>query len=552
MGTEDDCGTGNGKNTQPGKVNGDPHLEKRIRNARRETEQFDCLKAILERETFSTACVVLRFYGQAGHDPQQLAFAVKGFLRTALGSQPDGGKLKRFMGTQKKHWVKKGAKPWIGDDAASADLLSRWKDIGPLKEDGSGEIDLPLGWRSRVLFRTFFGRGALIEFLNTCPLSQWNQKPRCPLMDVCAADEGDSDPYVLLQIHDVEWMPGRKLSELLVDYARKNWLAPFQYVADHSCHAVSSPSPVGESATNRPGFPLRIVWRLDSLSALHSRCSRQFALEYDHELAEEIRAGAKPKTSHHLRLRRTPCDFGQEQPSPPPSVMVSSIKGVLRSATAWLLESLGRNGTTQGCSVTSEYSMSGRREAQKAGGTCPVQLLLGGLGQDGKGGLRSPVRVFARRVLDSNPHSSFFACKGQEHWKTKPLLFSWQFQHSKPGELLKMETSELTDAFLVTEIQPGIHAHYALLAVCLAMDLISTGFFRIGGFSTRGYGVIRCVPHALENLQDWAVSLTTGVLPAARDLSALKTGFELALDMGFTNPLGELASWLKNVTKPEQ
>ncbi len=416
MATEESSRSTTSKDKRSEISRGEPRLPKKVRDAMRETDQYSCIKAILERDTFTTACVILQYSGQETATEEQIAFAAKGLLRSALHDHPEGLKLIRLFGTQKHHWVRRKDKLSARYDASTADLFTSWKAIGSGKELREGEIDLPLGWRSRILFRTFPDAESLNRALSCCPLAQWgppaqgNEPRHCGLLDSLSGYEGNSAPIMWLQFHDVEWEAGKRLSECVVECVQGPDLYDFKLLASHSCPTHASLSTAEAHRNNLPSFPLRIAWRIENDSPLHSRCSREFARTFDPEFAKELAKDSHLKYSHHLRLRRSPGDFGPDQPSPPPSFLVSSVRGVLRSAMAWLFESLVRDGRLGPPSVTSDYSDKDWAARRQAGEICPVQLLLGGVRQDGQGGFRSTIRLFAKRKSPADDiHGSFIS-----------------------------------------------------------------------------------------------------------------------------------------------
>ena len=178
------------------------------------------------------------------------------------------------------------------------------------------------------------------------------------------------------------------------------------------------------------------------------------------------------------------------------SFLATSVKGVFRSAAEWLVE---RTATELGAEhfVTCGYGLAvpeGRRPklgiAQRSG-LCPVCQVFGGTGclsgRDVAPAQRqvSRVRFSFNQANDAtygkttNSPRYKFAWEQVEH-RGKPLLIE-QLQF-EPDTVLEARVDDADD--------------FALALLWLAGDLISSGFFRFGRFTSRGYGVVRLKPHA--------------------------------------------------------
>jgi hypothetical protein len=177
-----------------------------------------------------------------------------------------------------------------------------------------------------------------------------------------------------------------------------------------------------------------------------------------------------------------------------PSFLASSVKGVFRSAAAWLVE---RTARAQGARqyVTCDYGLavpdSWRKKLgiRKREDLCPVCRVFGGSGCLGESDVAPASRLkspssFGFNRADDGAHGSVK--------KSPPYRFAWE-QVDNRGEKLTVEQLQFApDACLEARLDPADEFGVALLL--LAADLVSSGFFRLGRFTTRGYGVVRLQP----------------------------------------------------------
>ncbi|MCL6528472.1 MAG: hypothetical protein K6T57_16595 [Thermaceae bacterium] len=304
----------------------------------------------------------------------------------------------------------------------------------------------------------------------------------------------------------------------------------FHYHSDCQC-----PQPINSLQNSQTPKPptraetIQITWHLEPASLLHTGVSLDFAKAFFGQQREPH--------SRNLRLGHptTP-----EQLTP--ALLVSSLKGVFRAAMAWLLEKIARD---NGWADQRRPCVSDYRSEQDQNLPCPLRAILGGplpVEHSGQGTEKSEKGLI--RFLA--PHGSYFSSQVRENWQKEENRFRFARKllqdKQRDQALLHLETIRLDEnSCVVTEITPGPPATAALLALCLAADLISAGFFRVGRFTSRGFGVIRLRPvrAACGTLADYLEGTSR-----TQDFSADLTGLELAQELGFNEPLGQLAAWL--------
>lgn len=230
-----------------------------------------------------------------------------------------------------------------------------------------------------------------------------------------------------------------------------------------------------------------------------------------------------------------------------PAFLISSIKGVFRSVVAWQVERLARQaGATR--FVTADYSEALDRRWRRAlqredvSRLCPVSRIFGGSGSDerqtsaGALRLKSPVTFGFDGGKDAYHASVRF---GPEYW------FTWQTLLQNRGQALRVEQlAGSDDLYLVARMDPAVEAGIVLL--WLAGDLISSGVFRFGRFTSRGYGIVRLVPHgfALTSLD----ALLSG--EPVTELAVSQTGYETARAYWNDDPGADLFAMLAQYARP--
>lgn len=174
-----------------------------------------------------------------------------------------------------------------------------------------------------------------------------------------------------------------------------------------------------------------------------------------------------------------------------PGFLATSVKGVFRSAAAWLVERTARQlGASSyitcdyGRDVPEKWRPQLGIEAKTA--LCPVSKVFGGAGCTGEDSeiptarLKSTVSFSFGRAND--------AAYGRVN-KSPPYRFAWE-QIENKGKQLRIDQLKFDpDTILETRIEPA--SDFAVALLLLSADLVSSGFFRFGRFTSRGYGVVR-------------------------------------------------------------
>ena len=482
------------------------------RNRQFETYQRQAITAILERSTFKHYCFLTRLTETPGQPrPEELAFAVKGLLRCNFRQDQQGKEWRRLFGTTKRWWHKK-----------------EWQ-------------ELPLSWRSRVLFQTFQTQEEVQAFLASCPLRLWSLQGGCPLLANLSPGE-TNNPWVLLQVEDVRLDDSQTFAQKLKEFL-KSRESVFTLLQHCSCPELSNLAAAGSPPdAGLVSQPLKIVWQLQPRSLLHTGVSLDFAKSFFGQQREPH--------SRNLRLSqpRNPAQLT-------PALLVSSLKGVWRAALAWLCEALARQQgwVRQGQSLTTDYWPGKEWPADKAcpvravfGGPLPPRTMAAGQGttQDQTASARGLVRFRAAA-------GSYWPATARADWCQEAAKFRFARKllqdRQRDQALLHIETIKLAEnSCVITEIQPGTDLPAALIALCLAADLISAGFFRVGRFTSRGFGIVRLKP----------ISVSTGTLVnflkcTSKTLDGAESGKELLTRIfRIDNPLSQLAKWLKEFQHP--
>lgn len=177
-----------------------------------------------------------------------------------------------------------------------------------------------------------------------------------------------------------------------------------------------------------------------------------------------------------------------------PGFLASSVKGVFRTAAAWLVERAAREQGAESY-VTCDYGLavpeSWRPQLgiRKKETLCPVCRVFGGSGCLGESDVapasrrKSPVNFGFNRADDA-AHGSV--------QKSPPYRFAWEQVEDKGQKLHVEQLRFAPDTTLEARVEPA--DDFAVALLLLAADLVSSGFFRFGRFTTRGYGVVRLRP----------------------------------------------------------
>lgn len=212
-----------------------------------------------------------------------------------------------------------------------------------------------------------------------------------------------------------------------------------------------------------------------------------------------------------------------------PSFLSSSVKGVFRSASAWLVERTARQ-QGEARFVTCDYgeAVPERRRAKLVHrgleGLCPVCRVFGGSGcLSGREG--TPAQRQQGRVRFSFAHADD-AAHGSVR-KSPPYRFAWEQVEGRGHRLVVEQLQFEPDAVLEARVEPV--DDFALALLWLAGDLVSSGFFRFGRFTTRGYGVVRLLPAAY--LRQSLDALLSGREPVLELVDGQRSGKMVAAAM---------------------
>jgi CRISPR/Cas system CSM-associated protein Csm3 (group 7 of RAMP superfamily) len=227
---------------------------------------------------------------------------------------------------------------------------------------------------------------------------------------------------------------------------------------------------------------LRWQWQPASPVALVTGYSQNLA-----EAAGEIERGQR-----NVINLKTRDDRGELRSS----FLAASVKGVFRSAAAWLVERTAREQGATGY-ITCDYGLAvpGSWRSQvgvhKTQNLCPVCRIFGGsgcLGEDDVAPvtrLKSPVSFTFNRANDA----AYGVAK-----KSPPYRFAWEQIDNKGKKLIIDRLEFEPDTVLQARVEPtypDLDTDFAVALLLLSADLVSSGFFRFGRFTSRGYGVVR-------------------------------------------------------------
>jgi hypothetical protein len=228
------------------------------------------------------------------------------------------------------------------------------------------------------------------------------------------------------------------------------------------------------------------------------------------------------------------------------SFLASSVKGVFRTAAAWLVERTARELGAESY-VTCDYGLAvlerwrPRLGIRKREGLCPVCRVFGGSGCLGE----SDVAPATRR---KSPVSfGFDRADDGAHGVVKespPYRFAWE-QIKDTGKKLYVEQLQFdSDTTLEARVEPA--DDFAVALLLLTGDLVSSGFFRFGRFTTRGYGVVRLQPVTYFIGGLGALLVSDG--PVFQSVEGAQVGAVVALKLLRCEPSkvvrDEVAQWL--------
>lgn len=269
---------------------------------------------------------------------------------------------------------------------------------------------------------------------------------------------------------------------------------------------------------------------------------------YSVELAKLLKPNdARGKSSVNLETR-------DEEGNLKPSFLASSVKGVFRTASAYLLEKINRE-----LEHTNEQNMScdfliapGHWDRDNI---CLVCQVYGGPFREWRDADQATDALKARHVKSgisfsfkdedaihtntTTPSNYEFANvtirKNDEDEETRNRA-----AREKELKIFGMNTEEI-DKNLTIKILPSDEFKIALL--CLTSDLISSGFFRFGRFTSRGYGIVRLIPqnYLISNIGNF---LSTNS-PSFTETNTI-SGYEMAATILQQDPIDVIVNKIEN------
>lgn len=187
---------------------------------------------------------------------------------------------------------------------------------------------------------------------------------------------------------------------------------------------------------------------------------------------------------------------------PIPAFLSSSVKGVFRSASAWLVERTARELGARTYATCDYHSAVAERwwkqfpvPRLKKKGFCPICQVYGGAGCLAAVRRDKKKDETLRRQLSRvrfTFHDADDALHGHAQW-SREQTFAWEKASGKKGKK-KLQIENFTPQ---AHPQPRLEVrfdpadNFALALVMLSADLVGSGVFRFGRFVSRGYGVVR-------------------------------------------------------------
>ncbi len=293
---------------------------------------------------------------------------------------------------------------------------------------------------------------------------------------------------------------------------------------------------------------LRFVWK--GKSPLHSGYGSDFA-EFVGDI-KRIKRKGKDELERKSANLKTRFHRGG---APEATFLASSTKGVFRTASAWLVERIAKREPGATGFITCDYigDEAWKKSPHPRKIKCPVCQVYGGSGCRVGEGYRSLSRVaFAFNGEDNK--STDAAHPSKTVIQPRGYFFAHEQINDGEGEALEeikpleIEALNVGEGPLFLELRLDPADDLAVALICLAADLISSGFFRFGRFTSRGYGAVRLVPyeHFYGNLSD---------LLAADDVpyepSGMSSGYELARKLLGQDPLGVVKEAVRKYVESE-
>ena len=185
-----------------------------------------------------------------------------------------------------------------------------------------------------------------------------------------------------------------------------------------------------------------------------------------------------------------------------PSLLATSVKGVFRTAAAWLVEREGQILQAAaadhrayitcdfGNAVPEKWRHAVARPPKHQDELCPVCRVFGGSGcLSGESSNLLRRQGIVRFSFDGDSDALFGTVR-----TSAGQIFAWEVASGdRPNPLISEQLRVARDAHLHIRIQADDEpdGRLAVALIGLSADLISSGFFRFGRFTSRGYGWVR-------------------------------------------------------------
>jgi hypothetical protein len=196
-----------------------------------------------------------------------------------------------------------------------------------------------------------------------------------------------------------------------------------------------------------------------------------------------------------------------------PAFLATSVKGVFRTAAAWLVERMAREAGAS-TYVTCDYGTAvPARQQPRLGvrhrsGLCPICQVFGGAGCLGEGVAPSQRQQGRVRFTFGRANDAAHGTVAD----SPPYRWAWE-QVENRGKQLTIEQLQF-DSDTVLEVRMEPADDLALAMLLLSGDLAGSGFFRFGRFTSRGYGAVRLHPAGI--FVGGLAELLSGAEPAPR------------------------------------
>ncbi|MHA1757063.1 MAG: hypothetical protein ACTSVV_09850 [Promethearchaeota archaeon] len=462
----------------------------------REDLQFYALNTILKKNTFNSICILVsldlnnKFRSLSDN---KLEFVLKGIFRCELLNKKKI-KWRRFLGTTKKHW----------------------------KTTHYKNLDLPLNWKSRIDFRLLGDHIQTLNKLKRCPIYNWYNLKACSLLENLQNKNNEEEKLALFQIRDVILDQNNKFSDLIINFL-ENQSSTFKYISHNDCLSRIKLSRINDTDAKIVPSLTFLKFKIDIETKLHSSYGTEFA-----RYAKPARS--RGRSSVNFEIKRY---FKNLKPA----FLVSSLKGIFRTTTAWLFERIAEE-LAMSHPITCDFSVKWDKKK-----ICPVCKIYGGPFREQLDeqkqfqSIKSKVRLF---IEGERKSAALFGTINQ----IRELPFTHEIINNNSGKL-NIETLNFDNGQnLMVEIHPNQDWEPILASVCLSADLINSSFFRAGKFTSRGFGILKIIPleYLQVNLQDLLENQnkTNSMTPHNN------SNFLLAKQILKKDPLIVLSEWLKD------